>query len=224
MKILIIDDDTDLVEFLHQAFIHEGWVCDTAFDGQKGSFMARSNEYDCIILDCTMPKKNGETVCAEIREIGKHTPILVMSATQTTPTKIQLLNLGADDYIVKPIDYSEIIARIRALVRRPHIIQNNIIKIEDLVIDTNKQTLIIDGVGIYLTKKEYLLLEYLAKNKGMIVSRGMIMEHVWNSESDPFSNTIEAHIRNLRKKINSQNSDSIIKNIPGRGYSIGYEL
>ncbi len=224
MKVLIIDDDVELLEFLHAAFIHEGWQCDTAFDGQKGSFMARSNAYDCILLDYNIPKRKGDAVCSEIRDTGKYTPIMVISSIDETPTKVQLLNLGADDYVTKPLDYSEIVARVKALIRRPPTLEQDMVHIGELAIDMNRQTVTYNKKGVYLTKKEYGLLEYLVRNRGTIVSRGMIMDHVWNSESDPFSNTIEAHVRNVRKKLTEAGALNIIKNIPGRGYSIGYEI
>lgn len=224
MKVLIIDDDSELTEFLHSAFIHEGWQCDTAFDGQKGSFMARSNSYDCILLDYNIPKRKGDIVCAEIRDNGKQTPIMVISSIDDTPTKVQLLNLGADDYITKPLNYAEIVARIKALIRRPPSLLHDIVHIGGLTIDIARQNVLYNDKGLYLTKKEYSLLEYLVRNRGIVMSRGMIMDHVWNSESDPFSNTIEAHIRNLRKKLAEAGAVDIIKNIPGRGYSIDYEF
>ena len=132
--------------------------------------------------------------------------------------------MGADDYVTKPLDYSEIVARVKALIRRPPTLEQDMVHLGELTIDMTRQTVTYNKKGVYLTKKEYGLLEYLIRNRGTIVSRGMIMDHVWNSESDPFSNTIEAHVRNVRKKLTEAGALNIIKNIPGRGYSIGYEI
>jgi len=148
---------------------------------------------------------------------------LVQSVVDNVETKIDLLTLGADDYVSKPFSFEELLARIRALLRRPQLIQSSILQVSDLVLDINKQSVKRGTKGVYLTKKQFSLLEYLMKNKGKVLSRGMIMEHVWNIESDPFSNTIEAHILNLRKRIRGGNKRELIHNVPGRGYKIDEE-
>ncbi len=223
MRILIIEDDAETRDFLKMSLETESFAVDTAYDGDKGSYMARTNDYDLIILDHTLPLKSGAVVCKDIRKTGKLTPIIMLSVVDNVETKIDLLTLGADDYVSKPFSFEELLARIRALLRRPQLIQNSILQVSDLVLDINKQSVKRGTKGVYLTKKQFSLLEYLMKNKGKVLSRGMIMEHVWNIESDPFSNTIEAHILNLRKRIRGGNKRELIHNVPGRGYKIDEE-
>lgn len=220
MKILIIEDDPDIGGFLEIGFKTEGHEVDRAMDGEKGSFMARVSTYDIIILDFSLPKKNGLVVCNEIRTQGLPVPIIFLSVSGDTNIKINALEEGADDYITKPFSFEELNARIKAIMRRPKKIESAIKKVGELSIDIQKQTAYRNEKPLYLTRKEYNLLEYLMRNPGIVHSRGMIMEHVWSAESDPFSNTIEVHILNLRKKVNSGFSRDLIRNIPGRGYVI----
>lgn len=220
MRILIIEDDSDVRDFVKFGLENESFVVDTIDDGEKGSYIARTNDYDLIILDITLPNKDGLKICDEIRKAGKMMPIIILSVISDTHKKVNLLNAGADDYLTKPFSFGELLARIRGLLRRPHTIEQPIITINDLTLNSDKQTVQRGKRGIYLTRKEFCLLEYLMKNCSKVLSRGMIMEHVWNLESDPFSNTIEAHILNIRKKINKGNKPDLIHNVPGRGYKI----
>lgn len=220
MKILTVEDDTDIREFITLGFESEGFTVDHASDGKTGSYMARVNPYDLIILDNSLPQKSGLDVCSEIRGSGSSVPIIFLSVIDDTNVKIDGLGRGADDYLTKPFHFEELLARARALLRRPRKIENPIITIGELTLDTEKRVLTRAGVTLYLTRKEYSLLEYLMKNPGVAVSRSMIMEHVWKANSDPFSNTVEAHILNLRKKINVGDQRDVIKNVPGRGYMI----
>jgi DNA-binding response OmpR family regulator len=151
-------------------------------------------------------------------------PIILLSVTASTEEKINLLNCGADDYLTKPFSFKELLARIRALLRRPRSIESDILEIGDLRIDVARQKVTRGGKEIYLTRKEFSLMEYLMRHRSMVVSRGMIMEHVWNADSDPFSNTIEAHILNLRKKIDQGFGGKLIHTVPGRGYKIDVRL
>ncbi len=222
MRILIVEDEKNIREFLQTSLKAQSYAVDTASDGEKGSFMARTNDYDVILLDNGLPKKDGLTVCREIRNAGKDMPILIVSVKSEIPDKVTLLNAGADDYITKPFSLDELSARIKALLRRPKISTVPQLTIDTIVLDTTTQKVMRGGERVYLTRKEFALLEFLLKNKGSVLSRGMIMEHVWNIESDPFSNTIEAHIGNLRKKIETKKKH-FIYNIPGRGYKIDIE-
>ena len=221
MRILIIEDDKGIINFLKNSLEGENFVVDTAEDGEKGSFIARTNDYDLIILDKNLPKKDGNHVCADIRKIGKSVPILVLSVESGIDTKIKFLNDGADNYLTKPFSFEELLARIKALLRRPEKIERDVLEIRDLILDKNKKIVSRNNKEIYLTRKEFALLEYLMKNQGMALSRGMIMEHVWDMNLDPFSNTIETHILNLRKKIERKNTKQLIQTLPGRGYRIG---
>ncbi len=220
MKMLIIEDDPDIREFVKIGFEAEGYAVDTASDGQQGSFMARTNAYGIIVLDYSLPSKNGFEICDEIRGTGSSVPIVFLSVIGDTKKKIEAFNKGADDYITKPFHFDELRARVKALLRRPQTIENPVIKVGEMTIDTEKRIAYRDGIAIQLTKKEYGLLEYLMRNPDIALSRSMIMEHVWNAESDPFSNTIEAHVLNLRKKIGGPGKKDIIISVPGRGYMI----
>ncbi len=220
MKILIVEDDSDIAEFIKVGFEADGYIVDVAENGQRGSYMARTNVYDLLILDYSLPGKNGFEICEEVRSAGLSTPILFLSVTTETQNKINALYKGADDYMTKPFSFDELMARVKAILRRPKTMANMVIQLGELKIDVEKKVALRNDSPIYLTKKEYNLLEYLMRNPGIVVSRSMIMEHVWNAESDPFSNTVEAHILNLRKKVNVGNQKDIIRNVPGRGYII----
>lgn len=220
MRILLIDDSEDIRHSLKMSLEAESFIVDTSSDGYHGSYTARTNEFDLIILDISMPKKNGWEVCTEIRNAHNHTPILVLSVLSDVQAKIKMLNCGADDYLTKPFSFRELLARIRALLRRPGELTEDIIQVDDLILDSMKQKVTRGATTVYLTRKEFCLLEYLMRHKGTVVSRSMIMEHVWNAESDPFSNTIEAHILNVRKKIDNVKKKRLIHTVPGRGYKV----
>lgn len=218
MKLLVVEDDPDISDFIKEGFAAEGFAVDTAQNGEQGSYLARTTAYDAIILDFSLPHKNGLEVCEEIRTGGSSVPIIFLSVLNDTQKKILALSKGADDYLTKPFFFEELRERIRALLRRPHKLENRILSVGDLSLDMEKRIVERDGKIIYLTRKEYNLLEYLMRNSEIAVSRSMILEHVWNADSDPLSNTVEAHILRLRKKINSGHNHEFIKNIPGRGY------
>lgn len=220
MHILLVEDDKEISDFLRVSLEAECFAVDVAFDGETGSYLARTNNYDLIILDNVLPKKEGRKACKEIRDAGKTTPIIMLSVKSETVTKVDLLNAGADDYMTKPFSLEELLARIRALLRRPKEIENEILSLGDLVIDVKKHSVKRGGKEIYLTRKEFVLLSYLLKNAGSAMSRGMIMEHVWDMKADPFSNTIESHILSLRKKIDAKSKRKLIKTVPGIGYKI----
>ncbi len=219
MKLLIIEDDSSIRNVLQMSLKSMNFIVDSAEDGDQGSYLARTNNYDLIVLDNILPKKLGKQVCKEIREAGKNTPIILLSMKSDVLEKVAVLDAGADDYMTKPFSFEELLARIRALTRRPNNVSEKIFNIKDIELNTDRHVVLKSGKEIELTKKEFTLLEYLLKNKEKVVSRGQIMEHVWDINADPFSNTIESHIVNLRKKIGDPNK-KIIKNIPGRGYKI----
>ena len=217
MKILIIEDNEDIVDSLKSSLEEECFVVDVARDGEEGSSLARKNNYNLIILDYMLPKKDGRQICQEIREKKKDVYIIIMSVKSEITTKVDFFEMGADDYIIKPFSFAEMLARIKAILRRPHGIQSQIIELRDFVLDTKNHLVKKDNKDIYLTRKESMILETLAKNKGSVVSRTLIFEEVWDSNADFFSNAIEMHIRNLRKKMGDNN---LIKTFPGRGYMI----
>jgi DNA-binding response OmpR family regulator len=219
MKLLIVEDDSSIRNVLRMSLESACFTVDTAEDGDQGSYMARTNNYDLIILDNVLPKKLGKKVCQEIRESGKNTPIILLSMKSDVLEKVSVLDSGADDYMTKPFSFEELLARIRALTRRPKNISETIFKLGELELNSDRYLVLKSGKELELTKKEFSLLEYLLRNKEKVVTRGQILEHVWDINADPFSNTVESHIVNLRKKI-GDTSKKIIKNIPGRGYKI----
>lgn len=218
MKLIIIDDDQEIINVLQDSLTALGFIVDGAKDGQTGLELINKNEYDLIILDLVLPDINGEQVCKTIRSNGKSLPIIILSADYKIDSKIHLLDLGADDYLTKPFAISELIARVQALLRRPKDIISPIIKIGSLELDKQKQTLKKSGQEIYLTKKEYLILEYLMSYPKIIISRNELMEHAWDTKTNFFSKTIEMHMVNLRKKIETDKDNPLIKTISGRGY------
>jgi DNA-binding response OmpR family regulator len=219
MKILVIEDDLSIRNVLKKGLESKSFVVDLAEDGEKGSFMARTNEYDVIILDNVLPRKMGGHVCKELRLHGIQTPIIMLSARSEVLTKVELLNNGADDYMTKPFSFEELVARINTISRRSKKITGRVIKIKDIELDRDSQVVYKANKELYLTKKEYSLLEYMMVNREMILSRGQILEHVWESKANPFSNTIESHIMNLREKLRDK-SKRLIESIPGRGYRL----
>lgn len=223
MKVLLVDDNQQIVSFLKNALKAECFAVDCASDGKEGSYLARTNEYDVIILDLNLPEKDGLSVCREIREDGCHVPIIILSIKEDIPTKVELLEAGADDYLTKPFSFDELKARIKALVRRPKSIEKEIINFDGYSIDLSKNEVTHNGKQISLTRKEYELLSYLAKNMNRVVSRGTLVEHVWDMNADPFSNSLEVHVRNIRKKLGLSPKDSFIKTVSGRGYMLEVE-
>jgi len=218
MRILVVEDDPKINDFLKISLESEYFAVDTATNGQKGAFLGLRNDYDVIILDFMLPYRTGLEICTELRTQGVKTPIIGLSVKSETVNKVAFLNAGADDYLTKPFSFEELLARIRALLRRPKEIKSDIVEIGNLQLDSKRHTVKKDGKEVYLTKKEFLLLEYLMKNSGTVLSRGMILEHVWDMNADPFSNTIETHIMTLRRKLDSERDTRLIQTVPGIGY------
>lgn len=217
---LVVEDDPEIASFLKRSFESESFAVDVAMDGERGSYSARTNGYDIVILDNMLPKKQGLEVCRDIRGNGQTMPIIILSVRSEIPEKITLLKAGVDDYMTKPYSFDELLARVRAHLRRSRTIEPTDIHIDDLYINIAKQEVIRGAKSIYLTRKEFALLELLAKNAGKVVSRGTIMEHVWDMEANPLSRTIDMHILNIRKKIELPRKRRLIHNIPGRGYKL----
>lgn len=221
MRVLVVEDEEKISRFLRDSFEAEYFAVDVAKDGERGSYFARSNEYDLVVLDNMLPKKDGTQVCREIRASGKTMPILVVSVKTDPIDKVDLLDAGADDYLSKPFVLEELMARVRALMRRPGSIESDVLTIEDVVMDTVNGTATRAGRDLNLTRKEFMLLQYFLRNQGIILSRGMILEHVWDMSVDIFSNTIEAHVLSLRKKLGDTGKNRLIQTVSGRGYRMG---
>lgn len=223
MKILIIEDDLNIVCSLVPALKEAGYTTDVATDGESGYFSMQTNGYELIILDYNLPKMNGREVIKKIRATDLSIPIIMLTVNQKLEEKVELLGLGADDYLTKPFAFSELLARIKAILRRPKKWEKNTLKINDLELDPDRFLVIKNDKRIALSSKEFALLEYLLRHKGRILSRQNIMEHVWDENADPFSNTIEVHIRNLRRKLEND-GHRIIFTVSNRGYKIDEEM
>jgi DNA-binding response OmpR family regulator len=222
MKLLLIEDDAEITRLLALALKTAGYVVDVVGDGEQGYFLARTSSYDLIILDYNLPKLNGREIIKRLREEEIGIPILMLTVNSELIDKVDLLTLGADDYLTKPFVLSELLAHIKAILRRPRNWQGPILKIDDLELNRDKFWVKKNGKKINLSYKEFTLLEYLLENKGQIVSRQAIREHVWDENADPFSNTIEVHIMNLRKKIENSGRQ-LIFTFSNRGYKIDKE-
>ena len=220
MRILIVEDNAHIRNLVKLGLEAESFAVDAVEDGESGSYTARTNDYDLVILDLDLPKRSGNDVCRDIRKAEKTMPILILSVQSETPTKVELLSMGADDYLTKPFSFEELTARVRSLLRRPRNAVAEKLIAGDLTLDSQTQGVVRGQKSIYLTRKEFLLLEYLMRHKGSVVSRGRLLEHVWDLDGDPFSNTIETHICNLRKKIHNVRKPQLIENVPGRGYKL----
>ncbi len=220
MKILLVEDDTLLARTIRTNLASENHVVEVAENGSDGSFLARSFDYDAIVLDNSLPKKDGLTVCKEVRSSGRTTPIIFLTIDDSMETKLSAFDSGADDFMQKPFSLKELSVRLKAITRRPNSIKVNILIVDDLEMDVEKHVVSRAGKRLRMTRKEFGLLEFLMKNIGVVLSRALLMEHVWTADSNPFSNTVEAHIRNLRNKLNNGKRPNLIVNIPGRGYVI----
>jgi heavy metal response regulator len=218
MRILLVEDDIRIVNFIAKGLRENAYAIDTAADGEAALFQASVNEYDLIILDVMLPRKNGLEVCRELREKNIKTPILMLTARDAVEDRIKGLDSGADDYLIKPFAFDELLARLRALLRRSETIRPPKIVVGDLEIDTVAQRAKRSGREIYLTTKEYALLEYLARERGRVVGRGEIAEHVWDENFDAFSNLIEVYVKRLRAKIDDGFAVQLIHTRRGAGY------
>jgi DNA-binding response OmpR family regulator len=221
MKILVVEDQEETAAALKRKLEAECYAVDVEHDGARGFYKARTNEYDLILLDNGLPGKSGGEICAGLREYKIATPVMILSVAAEIEDKVSLLNCGADDYLTKPYAWSELSARMKALLRRPIQYEGTTLSVDGLLLDRETYSFTFHKKTAYLTPKEFMLLEYLMKNAGKVVSRGMLVEHAWDSAVDQFSKSIDMHIMNLRKKIDPRNKDAFIRAVPGRGYIVG---
>jgi len=220
MRILVVEDEKRLAEFIKNGLEEQKYSVDVAHDGENAEFLAMTNEYDLIILDILLPKKNGWEVCESLRNAGMDTPIIMLSALSDVSDRIKGLDSGADDYITKPFVIAELVARVNAMLRRAHKVAQPVIKIRDLELDIAARKVNRAGEEIQLTNKEFALLEYLILNKNKVVTRTMISEHVWDIHFDAGSNVIDVIINFLRKKIEREGEERLIHTIRGAGYML----
>ncbi len=224
MRILVIEDEKKVAKFIKSGLEEERYTVEVANDGVTCLEQALNHFYDVIILDVMLPRKSGMAVLTEIRNAGLATPILMLTARGTTDDKVMGLDLGADDYLPKPFHFEELVARIRAISRRTSTEKNTKLYCNDLVLDTVSHLAYRFNEEIELTTKEYSLLEYLMRNKNKIVSRSLIMQHVWKTAFDSESNIIDVYIKRLRNKIEKSGSERILYSVRGSGYRVRERL
>lgn len=220
MRILIVEDDRKVGAFLQKGLKEEQYAVDVCRDGEEAVEWASVNTYDAIVLDIMLPKKDGFAVCRELRQKGVLTPILMLTAKDSLEDKVSGLTEGADDYLTKPFSFEELLARIRALLRRAQDYKTKALRVGDLELDPIKRQATRAGKRIPLSGKEYALLEYLMRNKGRVVTESMIVEHVWDMNYEGTSNIVNVYINYLRKKIDSEFEVKLIRTIRGHGYTI----
>lgn len=218
MRILLVEDNKKLSAYLKKGLENQSYSIDCAYDGEAAEKMALYREYDLIILDILLPKKDGITVCKSIREKNINIPVLMLTAKVQTEDKILGLDSGADDYLPKPFDFNELLARVRALLRRPKEKEPEILSAQNIIIDNSKHIVKKDNEIINFTLKEYAILEYLVRNKDMALSREQILEHCWDFSFDSFSNIVDVYIKRLRKKLDPTNYEKYIQTVRGIGY------
>lgn len=220
MRILIVEDERDLNYILNKGLCKGCYAVDSAYDGQEALDLYRTNHYDLIILDLNLPKVDGLEVLKEIRKNDLNTKVMILSAQSAIEERVKGLDLGANDYLIKPFDFRELDARIRTLLRIDFKMNPNILVVKDLTLDTNSATVYIKDNEVELTRKEYAILHYLMVNKGKLISNEEIFEHVWNNEADEFSNALKFHMHSLKKKLAKYSDIDYIKNKRGLGYKV----
>ncbi|MFH2062649.1 MAG: response regulator transcription factor [bacterium] len=219
MRILIVEDEPKLNDGLAVGLRNRGYAVDSAFDGEEGEKVARMNEYDLIVLDIMLPQRDGLEVCRSLRAHGRQMPILFLTARDAVEDRVSGLDLGGDDYLVKPFSFDELMARIRALLRRPVQTVSDVLELDELRLDTRSQAVSVGGKSVDLTLREYGLLEYLLRNQGAVVTRDDILTHVWDRFYDSFSNVVDVHLKNLRKKLPKSYAKRI-ETVRGKGYRL----
>ena len=221
MKILVIEDYAPIRNAIVDGLTTVGYSVDVSADGVRGKWLAESGDYDVIVLDLMLPKIDGLSILRSLRQQGDEVHVLILTAKDTVPERVEGLDLGADDYLAKPFVFDELLARIRALIRRKYGGKSSIIRVADLEVDTKARRVKRAGNAIEMTAKEFALLEYMAHRSGDIVSRSEIWEHVYSFEADNHSNVVDVYISYLRKKIDKQGMEKLIHTRRGQGYLLG---
>ncbi|HKQ76475.1 MAG TPA: response regulator transcription factor [Blastocatellia bacterium] len=218
MRILLVEDELNTANLLAKGLREDTYAVDVASDGEQALAQAYLTDYDLVILDVMLPLKDGFAVCRELRSTGSAMPILMLTARDEVEDRIRGLDTGADDYLVKPFNFEELLARVRALLRRKEALHPEVINIADLALNTRSRRVTRGGAKIELTAKEYALLEYLARRANEVVGRAELAEHVWDESFDPFSKAIEVSIQRLRRKIDEEHPQKLIHTRRGEGY------
>jgi len=221
MRVLLVEDEPSAAHVLAKGLREHTYAVDVATDGETALFQVGTTDYDAVILDVMLPIRDGFAVCRTIRESGSVVPILMVTARDAVEARIEGLDCGADDYLVKPFDFGELLARLRALVRRGRLpLLPERLVIGALTLDTRSRRVRVRAREVSLTAKEYALLEYLARRAGDVVSRADIAEHVWDEHYDPMSNVVDVYVQRLRRKIDQRESESLIRTRRGEGYQL----
>lgn len=223
MRVLIVEDEKDLAAIIKQGLEEEGYIVDVAHDGEEGLYMAENYPVDAIILDIMLPKMDGLAVLSKLRTKSIATPVLLLTARDATLDKIKGLDTGADDYLTKPFDFTELMARLRSLMRRKGMVKEAVIRIGDLEINTASRVVKRGGDTVQLSAREYALLEYLAYNKDKVVTRTDIVEHIYSEDSEMDSNVVDVYINYLRNKIDKGFDTKLIHTVRGSGYILRKE-
>jgi len=217
----LIEDDRKAAKLLVKGLQEEGLVVDVAVTGEEGEEQALVNEYDVIVLDWLLPGKDGIAVCRAIRARDVSTPILMLTARDSLADRVNGLRTGADDYLTKPFAFAELLARIRALLRRSRLVRPSVLRVADLTLDPATRRVMRSGVAVPLTSKEYAILEALMQSAGETVSRSRLVERVWDEASEVIDNLVDAHVSHLRKKLDRGDSPSLVQTVRGFGYRLG---
>lgn len=220
MRILLVEDEPRVAKFVARGLREQAYAVDVTGNGDDALYRSSINDYDAVILDVMLPGRDGFAVCRELRASGLHIPVLMLTARDAVEDRISGLDTGADDYLTKPFEFGELLARLRAVLRRGHDVRPITLSVADLLIDTRGQQVWRTGHQIALTTKEYALLEYLTRNAGRLIGRAEIAEHVWNESFDPFSNLIEVYINRLRRKVDEPFERQLIHTRRGAGYML----
>jgi DNA-binding response OmpR family regulator len=220
MRVLVVEDHAPLARSIANGLREEGFAVDLTGLGEEGLRLAQGNPYDCIVLDVMLPDRDGWSVLQSLRDAGGKAPVLLLTARDAIEDRVKGLNLGADDYLVKPFAWEELVARVRALVRRSHGQVSSLLQIADLEIDTTARVVRRGGIPVMLTAKEYALLEYLAHHAGQVVSRGEIWDHLYDQADEASSNVVDVYIGYLRNKIDRDHPLKLIQTRRGMGYSL----
>ena len=218
-----MEDEERVAGFIAKGLREQAYAVDLAVDGEQALYRAAVNEYDAVVLDVMLPVKDGHAVCRELRASGFRTPILMLTARGSVDDRVAGLDCGADDYLIKPFDFKELLARLRALLRRPESLRVETLRAGDLTLNTASHAAVRAGVAVSLTAKEYALLEFLVLNQDRVVGRERIAQHVWDESFDPFSNVIDVYIKRLRVKLESGGGKRLIRTRRGEGYILTAE-
>jgi DNA-binding response OmpR family regulator len=221
MRILVVEDEENLADAIAKGLMQQAYSVDVVYDGNQALDSIEINDYDLIVLDLNLPGVDGLEICRRVRSSNAQIGILMLTARAGYDDRVNGLDLGADDYLVKPFHFPELLARVRAVLRREGEKRQVILRVNDLVIDPNALVAYVGNQKLILTAKEFAILEYLMKNVGRVISQEELLEHIWNEEANLFTQTIKVHVNNLRNKLKVLGRDEIIRTVKGKGYIVG---